>query len=137
MPSVPLRPCASPGCSALVRSGGGARCVEHAQRVKAERARFSTDGRGRSIYTSARWRSFRDALLREFPFCGDRAPGAPDTTHSACRAAGLVRAATQVDHIVPMRGDFARLLDRTAVQSLCGACHGRKTAREVGYGGAH
>ena len=50
---------------------------------------------------------------------------------SAPTPAGLITVATDVDHIVRVSGpDDPRFFDETAVQSLCHACHARKTAME-------
>ena len=40
--------------------------------------------------------------------------------------------ATDVDHIVPHRGDARLLYDENNLQSLCKSCHSRKTATEDG-----
>lgn len=39
---------------------------------------------------------------------------------------------TDVDHIVPHRGDPELLYDEANLQSLCHECHSKKTAREDG-----
>lgn len=46
--------------------------------------------------------------------------------------AGKVTAATEVDHIVPHRGDERLFRDEKNLQSLCRPCHSRKTAVEDG-----
>ena len=65
-----------------------------------------------------------EQLMRE-PFCRICAARYPpgDPRHRT--------RATVVDHIVPHRGDWARFIDRSNLQSLCKPCHDAKTAREM------
>lgn len=65
---------------------------------------------------SARWRKIRAAHLSGEPLCRE------------CASRGLVVAATDVDH---MDGDDSNNAPEN-LQSLCHACHSRKTARENG-----
>lgn len=44
---------------------------------------------------------------------------------------GLVEVATEVDHIEPHKGDKLKFW-QGALQSLCKACHSRKTAQDEG-----
>lgn len=44
----------------------------------------------------------------------------------------MVRAATEVDHIIPHRGDQQLFWDTNNWQGLCKPCHSRKTAQEDG-----
>ena len=39
---------------------------------------------------------------------------------------------TEVDHIVPHRGNWQRFIDDSNCQGLCGPCHSEKTAKEDG-----
>ena len=48
-----------------------------------------------------------------------------------CAKQGLRVWATDVDHIEPHRGDWSKFTDRNNLQSLCHACHSRKTAEEM------
>lgn len=49
-----------------------------------------------------------------------------------CQAKGMVVAAAEVDHIVPLADGGTN--DDENLQSLCKSCHSRKTARESGFG---
>jgi len=105
MPVMPPHRC--PTCGSPVT---GRHCLA------CERRRPNAAARG---YCSDRWRRFRALQLELSPLC------------VVCLAAGRSTPATDVDHIVPVRGPFdPRFLDYTAVQSLCHACHASKTARE-------
>jgi 5-methylcytosine-specific restriction protein A len=76
------------------------------------------------------WVKYRAQWLRAHPLCGDRESG-PSKEHSKCLSEGLHRAATDVDHIVPHRGDNKLFWERSNHQSLCHQCHSIKTAGEV------
>jgi 5-methylcytosine-specific restriction protein A len=67
-----------------------------------------------------RWQQSRKGFLAKHPLC------------KHCQQQGRVTAATDVDHIVPHRGDMALFWDRTNWQGLCHPCHSAKTATEDG-----
>ena len=118
MPIAPPRPCAQPGCGALVKSG---RCEKHQQQVKqikrgADKRRGTSTQRGYNW----RWRKVRLSFLKLHPLC----------VH--CQAEGVITAATVVDHIKPHKGDQALFWDVDNYQSLCARHHNVKTAREDG-----
>ena len=116
MPARPLSPCRYPGCSALVQQPGY--CDAHRRTVQreSEARRESSSKRG---YSSA-WRRAREQFLREHPFC------------VKCMQEHRMTTATDVDHIVPHRGDMTLFWDRSNWQSLCHPHHAEKTAREDG-----
>lgn len=71
----------------------------------------------------SRWERVRTHVLARDPLC------------VSCQARGLVRPATQVDH-VELAADIVRVhgpnafFEAERLQGLCGPCHGRKSARE-------
>lgn len=85
------------------------RCAEHAQQK--EQTRYNADTR--KWYCIEAWSDLRLTVLAEQPVCVDckRAPS------------------TQVDHIVPHRGEYEKFWNRANLQGMCSACHGRKTKR--------
>lgn len=118
MPLRPQRPCRASGCRALHRNANGY-CDAHADQVKSyvrEKPRESSTARGYGY----KWQQARKGWLAKHPLC----------IH--CQARGHVVVATDVDHIVPHKGDMALFWDRANWQSLCGPCHSTKTAREDG-----
>ena len=124
------RICVAPGCDELALPGL-AHCADHEvdrqARAAARRAvaKQSDQARkGSALYRSKAWQIAARAHLARHPLCRD------------CAELKLVVAATEVDHIVPHRGDRARFWDRSNWQSLCKPCHSRKTAREVFHGRA-
>jgi 5-methylcytosine-specific restriction enzyme A len=117
MPVSAPKPCAAPGCPALVR--GSRFCGEHAHRTSEARA---AGGRGTATERGygARWQKAREAYLVAHPLCVN------------CKKHGRVTAARVVDHIVPHRGDETLFWDESNWQALCDFtsphdCHGAKT----------
>ena len=118
MPSAPMRACKKPGCRELTFSGY---CSEHttpAATYQYDHHRGSAASRG---YDST-WNKLRiQALERDFYLC------------QHCKANGLIKPATDVDHTIPFIGkDDPLRLDIDNLQSLCKPCHSRKTASEDG-----
>ena len=107
-----MRYCLQPRCHELVQSGY---CPTH--------ARTSSRDRG---YTH-RW-DLRAALFRtHYPLCGQR-PNGQRPVMSRCYEERRVTVATQVDHVVPHRGDPVLFWDEDGNwQSLCAACGARKS----------
>lgn len=114
--SAPL-PCRYPGCATVIDTPGYCqlhRTVKHRDYGRARR-HFDAE---HSFYGSKAWRSLRAAVLQERPLC------------RCCQSAGLVVAATVVDHIQPIKAGGARF-DWDNLQPLCVSCHNRKTASET------
>lgn len=112
MPYAAARPCVD--CGALV-TDGSARCAQH--RRSRERERGSSAKRGYDW----QWRKLRSAFLQRHPTCAHCA----EQDHPP-----IIEAATEVDHIVPHRGDDQLRLAWSNLQSLCKPCHSRKTATQ-------
>ena len=107
----PLRPCRHAGCAELTRDGW---CPKH--RPKSRRRDSAAY---HSWYSLPIWTDHLrpDHLLQE-PFCRE------------CARHGIRRRATDVDHVVPHDGDWAKFTDRGNLQSLCHGCHSAKTMAE-------
>ena len=108
MPTAALRLCAAPGCMTRVRSG---RC--HVHRPK-EADRRNVDVR--RLYRTPRWAALRQQLWRADPLCVE------------CAKAGRIEPWTDLDHIVPHRGDLRLFWDVRNLQGLCASHHAAKTA---------
>jgi 5-methylcytosine-specific restriction protein A len=111
MPNSPKRPCQFAGCADLV---AGRFCPKHQKAnwkaIDSHRGSASSRGYG------AAWQRLRAVVLRDEPLCRE------------CDAYGVVRAATEVDHIIPRgRGGTDA---RSNLQPLCKPCHSAKTMRE-------
>lgn len=111
--------CAEPGCGALVERG---RCAIHARSI--DRARGSRQSRGYGNRWARRSAQFR----ARYPLCGMRPHGIRPVM-SQCFDEGRTTIATQTDHVVPHNGNDALFWNEIGNwQSLCLACHMRKTA---------
>lgn len=125
-----LHPCAHPGCGKDIPIDQRF-CEKHKndplewQRIKRrdrdrkKKPRICDTGRPR-VYNTRGWKKLRAAHLRRHPLCEE------------CLKRGIVTIATDVDHIVPHRGDPSLMWNPENLQSLCHSCHSRKTAREDG-----
>ncbi|WP_153740920.1 HNH endonuclease [Marinobacter nauticus] len=122
MPQRPLKPCSAPACRELVR---GQRFCEKHQHLADQHKRSHDQRRGSSAKRGYgyKWQKARERFLQSHPLC------------IKCHENGRVKAATDVDHIVPHRGDMKLFWDDSNWQALCHSCHSEKTASEdSGFG---
>ncbi len=73
----------------------------------------------RAVTRTARWKAIRVQALRRDGF--------------KCRECG-VRGRMEVHHVQPVRTHPDRAYDLTNLLTLCGSCHARQTAIELGHG---
>lgn len=118
--TLPPKPCRRAGCPELVRGGGY--CEKHRRTVRQVKRSIQGErgesGEWHGLYYTERWREMRAAQLIREPYCRD------------CGLHGVRSIATDVDHIVPHRGNRTLFYDDSNLQSLCHACHSRKTMAE-------
>ena len=114
--------CAEPGCGQLVANG---RCQAHAvsRQQTYDRYRGSRQSRGYDDRWARRAATFRQS----HPLCGMRANGIAPVM-STCHDTGRITIGTVVDHVVPHRGDQELFWNESNWQTMCAACHMRKTA---------
>lgn len=124
--------CCYPGCLRPVARGerycalhlekGKKRDEEQEAKAKKIREKRRRELRGSSADRGYgwRWQKLRNRYIAQHPVC------------EKCRENGVIRMATDVDHIIPHRGAPALLYDEGNLQSLCKSCHSEKTAREDG-----
>ncbi len=115
MPSAPPHACGHPGCSARVPRGQS-RCDAHAKQLRrqSDAGRLSSTKRG----YDGRWRKESAEYLRQHPDCVD-----------------CGKAAVQVDHIRPHKGDMILFWDKSNWAGRCGSCHSIKTNKyDGGFG---
>lgn len=108
MPSRPKTPCRHPGCAALVPYYCGKHRSLHPEDTR------SAGSRG---YGTA-WNKARKRYLETHPLCVE------------CMKQGRYVKATDVDHIMPHRGDNVLFWDQSNWQSLCHRHHSIKTRNE-------
>lgn len=92
-------------------------------RTRAEYLRRRADPERQKVDRLRNTRAWQNASrdwLRRHPLC------------APCLEAGRTRPATEVDHVAPLHLEPERLLDPANLQSICRACHNRKTAAERG-----
>ena len=87
-------------------------------RLQSAREPASKPG-GKWLY-GRRWRKARVLFLQANPLCAH------------CTRQGRTGAATDVDHVIPHKGDERLFWDETNWQPLCKAHHSTKTAKEDG-----
>jgi len=107
MPFAAQGYCSTPRCPNKAEYKG--RCTEHARAQ--ERTRYNADTR--KWYCTLAWQTLRQMVLADEPIC------------MACHQ----EASTEVDHIIPHRGDYTMFFNQSNLQGLCATCHGQKTAR--------
>lgn len=130
MPDKFLRPCAYPMCGAL---GTDNYCPKHAAEYQAQKA--ARDAKRKAAadaayntqrptyhawYKTERWRRYRIAYLAKHPWC------------VACQREQRRTFATEVDHVIPHRGDVNLFWSESNHQGLCESCHSKKTFKENG-----
>lgn len=110
MPAAAPRVCTSVGCQKLVSDGSG-RCEKHPRPAWSKRP----DAPKRTL-TGRPLQRERKRIFQQQPLC------------VLCRKVGHIRAATELDHIIPLSQGGT---DEPAnLQGLCGDCHKEKTANE-------
>ena len=123
-----MRICSFPGCFRPV-SLDDKYCEKHKaagllrdqKRIKdREVRRVHFKGTSSERGYGSKWRALRNRYIAQHPYCVE------------CMKKGIFTMATDVDHIVPHRGDPSLLFDENNLQSLCKSCHSRKTAKEDG-----
>ncbi len=113
MPTAAPRPCTHPGCGRLVHDGSG-RCALHPKAAWAKSPAAAKRITGRAL------QRLRAELFAREPLC------------RACVALGVVRLATERDHIVPLEEGGRD--DEANVQPLCIDCHDTKSKAERARG---
>ena len=111
MPRKLNQPCKHPGCPRLVPHG--TKYCEVHKPMHPEEVR-SAASRG---YGGA-WRKARRIYLQAHPLCEE------------CMKNGRYVKATDIDHVIPHRGDMELFWDKSNWRALCHSCHSKKTARE-------
>ena len=118
MPIRPPKMCAHPGCGKVTTEKYCERHRDTQKKIKAE-----ADKNRESAYRRGydkRWQRTSKQYLREHPFC------------VMCQKEGILKSATEVDHVIPHRGNIELFWDESNWQGLCHKHHSGKTAKEDG-----
>ena len=111
VPSKPKKPCAYPGCPALVT---GRYCEEHARKVNSDYEKFIRDKQTKRRYGRA-WKRIRDKYAAEHPFC------------EKCYEHGFLVPVEEVHHKLPLSEGGTH--DRSNLIALCKSCHSQIHAK--------
>lgn len=114
MPTKPKKPCRYPGCADLTNEYY---CQEHQSTRNAEYNKFRRDPALQRIYNGKQWRALSKRQLERQPLC------------ESCLKANRYEKAEIADHIQPIKHG-GPIYDLNNLQSLCIACHNKKTADE-------
>ncbi len=109
-----------PRCPRLVDKGRRY-CDAHAKVKRKEESEARPDYH--KWYGHASWKRARRRFLAENPLCVE------------CTREGRTTAATEVDHIVPHKGNRELFWDCGNWQPLCKECHSAKTMTELNASG--
>ncbi|MBG9633138.1 HNH endonuclease [Bacillus thuringiensis] len=119
MPNKPMKPCTSPMCTALTRDKY---CSKHQDKVQDSARHYDKYIRNkssRSFYNSRLWKDMRELMFRrDHGLCVQ------------CRSKDIIQIGDVVDHIIPIRVDWSKRLEPTNLQTLCHACHNKKTKED-------
>lgn len=111
VPSKPKKPCAYPGCPALVT---GRYCEEHARKANSDYEKFSRDKNTKRRYGRA-WKRIRDKYAAEHPFC------------EKCYEHGVLVPVEEIHHKLPLSEGGTH--DRSNLIALCKSCHSQIHAK--------
>lgn len=117
MARAPRRTCTKPGCFATTEAGKS-RCSRHPVQPRQREWDKQYDerrGTASSRGYDRRWYRLRNQFIAENPLCKE------------CMKKGIVKAADEVDHIIPIKVAPHLRLVKTNLQSLCKSCHAIKT----------
>lgn len=118
---APMRQCRHPSCRLLIPFTD-TYCTRHVQTVNQsyDKARLRDNPTYVAFYKTGAWRNTRKvALMRDEWLC------------QHCLQSDVYKPAEMVDHIVPTLVDWEKRLELDNLQSLCNACHNRKTAEDI------
>lgn len=119
MPSKPFKPCKSLGCNELTRNKYCAKHIEKEKETVRYYDKYIRNKSSRSFYNSKQWREMRELIYRrDYGLCVQ------------CRSNGIIKIGDVVDHIIPIRVDWSKRLKPSNLQTLCHACHNKKTKED-------
>jgi 5-methylcytosine-specific restriction protein A len=123
MPSKSYRQCHAIGCHKLTKDKY---CPSHVIEEDKQRKEIHkyykenrTDTKEQAFYVSKEWRKLRAYKLQQSPLC------------EICLPLGKVTPGDEIDHIIEVKDAWHLRLTLSNLQTLCAACHRRKTREEA------
>lgn len=123
MITIPLKKCNKVNCNELINFNESY-CDEHKQLSKQSNKDYDSlrnkrDNQYRKFYNSKAWKdASHNATLKANSLCQE------------CIRNGKYTIGVEVDHIIELRDDWNKRLDRDNLELLCAKCHREKTYRE-------
>lgn len=115
MPSVPISTkCSHLGCKG-VRSKYNSFCLHHGGKDQLNTERYLN---AKGVYASKKWLRLRQTYLSQQPLC------------QSCLTEGIIKSATDIDHVFAWQSLDNSSFIRNIFQSLCHSCHSIKTGLE-------
>lgn len=126
---TPLKTCDHVGCQKLVPYNERY-CSRHKKQFLKRRKENPSYGwnsktrkeiysKYQKFYKSAQWRHLSRLFREKHPLCAE------------CLKHGRYTQAKNVDHIIPIRVDWSKRFDEENLQSLCIACHKKKSQEDI------
>lgn len=114
MPTKARKYCKEPQCGSYAVTDGycEAHYETHIQEYRREYKAYE------KWYSRSIWQKIKANQLQKEPLCVQ------------CLKIGKYVSATEVDHVIPHKGNWTLFADKCNLQSLCKSCHSRKTLSE-------
>lgn len=123
MISIPKKKCNKNNCNELI-DYRNKYCEKHKELINQsnkdyERYRNERDKTYIQFYQGRVWKSTRKSVMLEF-----------DYVCQECIRQGYYKQANVVDHIIELKDDWSKRLDKDNLIPLCHSCHNKKTKEE-------
>ena len=123
MISIPKRKCNKNNCNELIDYRNKF-CEKHKELINQsnkdyERYRNERDKTYIQFYQSKQWKNTRKSVMLEY-----------DYLCQECLRQGYYQQANVVDHIIELKDDWSKRLDKDNLIPLCHSCHNKKTKEE-------
>lgn len=119
---IPKRKCNKINCNELI-DFKETYCNKHKELINQsnkdyERYRTERDKTYIKFYQSREWKNTRKSVMLEDGLCQE------------CLRQGYYKQADVVDHIIELKDDWDKRLDKDNLEPLCHSCHNKKTKEE-------
>ena len=123
MISIPKKKCNKNNCNELI-DYRNKYCEKHKELINQsnkdyERYRNERDKTYIQFYQGRQWKNTRKSVMLEY-----------DYLCQECLRQGYYQQANVVDHIIELKDDWSKRLDKSNLIPLCHSCHNKKTKEE-------